>query len=275
MSRARPRSFAALALAAVVAGPGCLSLGHKPIALAPECAAACDDVPCACRGKVYVFLLSGFDPLDLDHVSDFRAALIRAGFTKVYNGQFYHDRFFAKEMRRLSTEQPDAKFVLVGFSLGAEAAVSLAKSVGEHRIPVALLASVDPYWWSSAPTNKPDNVEQVMHVHGERLLIPPTLSVGQDVQIPASFPSNVTANAFTVETLARSLANVAGTLPPPGAPPAAEPPDEMPSPRPVARADAPSDAWDFLRPMAKLPSLTGSPGEERTSLRPVMPRLAE
>src|SRR5438552_2567757 len=136
MSRARPGSFAALALAGFVAGPGCLCLDRKSIPLAPNCAAACDDVPCACRCKIY--------------------------------------------------------------------------------------------------------------------LIPPTLSAGQDVQIPESFPANVTANALTVETLARALANVAGSLPRPEvAPPPQEMVDDTPTPRPIARTNCPPDAWDFLKPMAK------------------------
>jgi pimeloyl-ACP methyl ester carboxylesterase len=266
-----------LLTAASIGGPGCMAINPKPIPLAPECTAACADVPCQCRGKVYVFLMSGFDPLDLDRVGDFRAALIRAGFTKVYNGQFYHDVYFAKEMHRLATEEPDARFVVVGFSLGAEFAVSLAESVGHQGIPISLLASVDPYWWSTAPAKSPSNVQQVMHIHGEPLLFAQRASAGAEVQIPESFPANVTAHPLAVETLARALANVAGTLPPPPASPVPQLADDLPTPRPVTRTSNPRDAWDFLKPTASLRGLApidplpAATGGERTSLRPAQP----
>jgi hypothetical protein len=262
---------------ASIGGPGCMALDPKPIPLAPECTAACTDVPCQCRGKVYVFLISGFDPLDIDRVGDFRKALVRSGFTKVYDGQFYHDRFFAQEMRRLASEEPDARFVVVGFSLGADVAVSLADYVGKQGIPIALLASVDPYWWSSAPSKTPPNVQQVMNIHGERLFMPQTASAGAEIQIPETFPTNITANPLTVESLARALAGIAGALPAPAPSPEPQLADEEPTPRPVARSGKPADAWDFLKPIASLRGLwpgdiaTSAPVAERTSLRPVQP----
>jgi hypothetical protein len=264
-----------LAIAAgIAASSGCMSLNPHPIPLSADCTAACGDVPCPCRGKVYVFLLRGFDPLDLDRVDDVRTALNTAGFTKVYDGQFYHERYFAEEMRRLSREEREARFVVVGFSLGAQAATGLAETVAKEGIPIALLASVDPYWWSSAPRRKPANVEQVMHVHGERLLFAPTLSAGADVQIPGAWPSNVTANPLAVETVARALANVAGTLPKPSNTRAPDFAGDLPTPRPIARNDGTRDAWDFLKPLATLPS-SGNSNEERTSLRPVQPILVD
>jgi hypothetical protein len=278
MSRHR-QSLRGLGLAVLIASSGCMALNPHPIPLAPECTTDCAEIPCSCRGKVYVFLMSGFDLFDMDRVNDFRTALIHAGFTKVYNGQFYHDTYFASEIHRLALEEPDARFVIVGFSLGADYAVSLAESVGHYGIPVSLLASVDPYWWSSAPTTNPPNVQQVMHIHGEPLLFPNRTSAGMDVQIPETFPTNITSNPLTVEALARALASVADTLPHPA--PANDPPqlsDDSPTPRPVHRAEGPRDSWDFLKPIASLKSLAvdeaavaAQPGGERTSLRPVLP----
>jgi hypothetical protein len=274
------RIFGSLVLAAgLCAGPGCLCLNPKPIDLPPECTSACGHVPCACRGKVYVFLLSGFDLFDTDRVADFRAALIRAGFTKVYNGQFYHDTYFASEMHRVALQEPDSRFVLVGFSLGADEAVSLAESVSRYNIPITLLASVDPYWWSPAPAQMPRNVQQVMNVHGEPLFVAGRMSAGTDVQIPDTFPANITAHPLTVEHLARSLADIAGTLPRPEPLPSLPVIETTPTPRPVAnRRELPADAWDFLRPVANLKSLTPTEpaaipvqAGERTTLRPSQP----
>src|SRR5947208_2806060 len=108
-NRRHPRNLlATLVLAAGLSGSsGCLCLNHAPPVISQDCAAACCDAPCACRGHVYVFLMSGFDPFDFDNVGEFRKALLNAGFTKVYDGQFYHDTFFAAEMHRLALEDPE------------------------------------------------------------------------------------------------------------------------------------------------------------------------
>jgi hypothetical protein len=153
-------------------------------------------------------------------------------------------------------------------------ATALAESVGKEGVHVAMLASIDPYWWSSAPRRKPANVEQVMHVHGERMLFAPTLSSGADVQIPGAWPTNVTANPLAVETLARALANVAGAVSRPPPSPAPEYANEFPTPRPVTRGEGTKDAWDFLKPITILPAPHVS-SEERTSLRPVQPVLVD
>jgi hypothetical protein len=278
MTGPRRRFFGTLVLTALVGGPGCMGLYPKRIPIDPACEAQCCDLPCACRGKVYIFLMSGLDPLDLDHVRDCRETLIRAGFTKVYNGQCYHDSYFAKEMHRIALAEPDAKFVVVGFSLGADEAVSLAESVGHYNIPVTLLASVDPYRLSTAPTKQPANVQQVMRVHGEPLVLGNRSTPGLDVAILETFPSSVTDHPLTMEALMHSLIEIAGSVPKPAAPPTRQLAQDGPTPRPVSRADRPRDGWDFLKPVADLrkPSSVDAapvalaPGE-RTALRPAQP----
>src|SRR5439155_18932982 len=134
-----------------------------------------------------------------------------------------------------------------------------------------------------APTQMPANVQQVMHVHGEPLLVANRASAGIDVQIPETFPANITAHPLTAEHLARSLSGIAGTLPrpePTAAPPVAE---DAPTPRPViVRTDGPRDSWDFLKPVASLrgrmPLETATeptPLGERTALRSAQPAIAE
>jgi hypothetical protein len=255
MTRNRQRRrwlLGAFALAAGMLGSsGCLTLSHT-CALPPGCAETCQAVPCACRGKVYVFLVDGFDPLDFSRVAEVRSSLIRAGFTKVYNGQFYHSGWFADELRRLHTEEPDARFVVVGFASGVEVAASLAESVAKDGVAIDLLASVDAPFWSSAPQKQPANVQQVMAVHGQSLFGAADAVAGQNIEIPAGFLDNVTAHPLTLDRLANALAQVAGTVP---APTKSEPVvvETSPTPRPMAaRLAGPRDEWDFLKPTARL-----------------------
>lgn len=214
-----------LLLASLVASPGCLTLAPQMLDLPPECVQACHSLPCCSRGRVFVFLIDGFDPLDCCGVTRVRRSLIDLGFIKVYDGHFYHAAWFADEMRRLHAEEPDAHFVVAGFSTGAETARSLAESVGPDGITVDLLAVVDGPLWTAADPHKPENVVRVIHLPG-------CAAAGQP--------------------LADELTAIAGLVPVP-LPPA--PPDitELPTPRPVVPpAPGTPDAWDFLKPATRL-----------------------
>lgn len=232
-----------LLAASLVASPGCLTLCPHSLELPPECMQACRELPCCSRGRVFVFLIDGFDPLDGCGVSCVRRSLIDLGFIKVYDGHFYHSNWFADEMRRIHAEEPDAHFVVVGFSTGAETARSLAECVAADDITVDLLAVVDGPLWTAAIPEKPENVVRVVHLPG---------------------------SSVAVQPLADELTAIAGLVPVPVT--LVEPnTSDVPTPRPVAPLipSVTRDAWDFLKPVARLdaPATELPTTKEHTSLR--------
>jgi hypothetical protein len=221
--------------------------------LPTECAAACESVPCACRGKVYVFLVNGFDPFDFGRLGDVRRTLVRAGFSKVYDGQFYHAGWFADEMRRLHADEPEARFVVVGFSAGVEAAAYLTDAVARDGITVDLLASIDAPFWSNVPQQQPTNVQQVMNVHGTPLFGYPDAGTGFDIEVPVGILDGVATHPLTLDRIVSRLAEVAGTVPVAPVRPDPTTTVEAPTPRPLATLSAsPGDEWDFLKPVNRL-----------------------
>src|SRR4051812_23435403 len=99
--RTKWRSLGNLLLTAgFAASPGCMTLGPKPLDLPPECVQACQGLPCCSRGKVFVFLIDGFDPLDVCGRATVRRTLVDLGFPRIYDGHFYLAAWFADEMRR-------------------------------------------------------------------------------------------------------------------------------------------------------------------------------
>ena len=271
--RKRGRAWAAVGALALAANAGCLTCSSAYVPLPPQCVERCEAVDGSCRGKVYVFLLSGFDPLDLDDVARVRGTLIRQGFIKVYDGQFYHAVTFAKEMRTIRTEVPDARFAVVGFGAGVEQAVWLARAAEKDNIPVELLASVDAPPWSSAPGQRPANVREVLHVHGRPWLFAGPAAAGEDFELPVSAPFAVPAHPLTLERLTDGLAAIAADIPTVRSVPSSMPvlPDDAPPPRPqAARPKGPRDAWDFLKPVSRLKDVAApaaEPAPERTALR--------
>jgi hypothetical protein len=264
------RILAALLLTAGLAGSsGCLTMGCKPTELPSDCLEACQGVPPACRGKVYVFLIDGFDPFGFCHVADVRKCLLSAGFTKVYNGHCYHTRWFADEMRTLHTDEPDARFVVVGFASGVEAAKCLADAVADG-VTIDLFATIDAPCWSKVPLQQPENVQSVLSLQDESLLGGPAKLVAN---ASGDSVDAVEAHQPPVRQLTAALITIAGSVPVSVATPISLTTEaELQSPRPlVTRSATLRDDWDFLKPVVRLgdaaqTSETNPPGE-RTAAR--------
>ena len=72
------------------------------------------------RAKVYAFLMNGADILELYGFYELPQELTCAGFPKVYYAQRSDREWFRKELHRLHRDDPDARFLLVGFGSAAD-----------------------------------------------------------------------------------------------------------------------------------------------------------
>src|SRR5438105_2017738 len=109
---------------------------HPVAAPQPELAAPCTTLPPCSRDHVYVFLIPGLDPLNFANLSGVRDYIQGLGFHKTYYGQLYHTAYFNKEMHRIREVDPDAHFVLIGFSFGANMVRDLALSAKKEGVPI-------------------------------------------------------------------------------------------------------------------------------------------
>jgi len=109
-------------------GSGCVSCGATGYGLAREAAPECE-AECCQRNHVYVFAVSGVNPLEIMALDTFREQLNRKGYAKVATGQTIHAIWMAGEMRRIRASEPDAAFVLVGTTGAATTTRWLAKKL--------------------------------------------------------------------------------------------------------------------------------------------------
>jgi hypothetical protein len=202
---------------------------------------------------VHVFVVNGFDPLDISGMGETRSTLNRLGFTKVYRGQFNHAGEFADEIKQLAEADPNARFVVVGVGAGVDAAVSLTEAVAAYGVTIDLLASVDSPFWSHAASRKPLNVERVLALHGRpSSVLPWTPSFGEDIELPDASWLGVSSHPMTTETLAAELAMIAGTVPEKVKESLARV-EEAPVPRPDSEfTRSPAAATSFLDPAENL-----------------------
>src|SRR5439155_11479436 len=113
---------------------------------------------------VHVFLIHGMDPLDFANLSGVRDYIQSLGFIKTHYGQLYHLWEFKKELRRVHEEDPEARFVLIGFSFGANMVRELANAVKQDGIVIDLLVYLGGNTLENTPPNRPDHVLHIVNI---------------------------------------------------------------------------------------------------------------
>jgi hypothetical protein len=253
--------------AALLTGPGCLGFLHPIDPSQPEFTQACKDLPRCCKEHVYIFQVHGLDPFDYANLQGLNQHLHELGFRKTYHGQLYHTSYFDKELHRIHQQDPDARFVLIGFSFGANMVRSIAQSARADGIPIELLVYLGGNTLKDIPHDRPENCAKIVNIlaqgwiwNGARL------EGAENVNLPDVYHFGSPTHRYTLQMLTRELAVVAAAVPvvqPPATMPPAAPVDE-PTPRPVAvETPAPRDEWDFLKPATSLrPPSSPAPAAE-------------
>jgi hypothetical protein len=130
-------------LAIVLANTGCVSCCSKGYGQAWKCAPDCE-LPTHCRGNVYVFMVHGVTPTTDCGLEALRAKLAECGFPKVGVGELAAAPCVWWEIKKIARCEPDARFVLLGYDLGAPAAVCVARELCAKSIPVEAVVLLDP-----------------------------------------------------------------------------------------------------------------------------------
>jgi hypothetical protein len=134
---------AGVALLLAGSGSGCATCCHqacKPVlAAGPTC-----ELPIGNRQRAYAVLVNGVTPGCGAGLDGLRDKLAEQGFSKVYYGQLCHALWMAQEMRRVQKEDPDARFVVVGYDLGGPVAARIARDAIDDGLAVDTLVLLDP-----------------------------------------------------------------------------------------------------------------------------------
>lgn len=233
-------------------GPGCLNFVHSLDAPPKEQILPSERIPTPSRNHVHIFLIHGMDPLDLANLGGLTEYIHALGYIKTHYGQMYHLWEFKTELRRVYKEDPEARFVLIGFSFGANLVRQLANAVKDEGVIIDLLVYLGGNTLENTPPNRPDHVLHIANILASGCIWNGTTLDGADnLHYDNVWHFGSPTHPQTRELLARELAVVAARVPyvervPPPLP------EEAPRPRPVrpdqARkvAPLPSD-WDFLK----------------------------
>src|SRR5262245_295902 len=222
------RAFALL-LAVLPVLAGCGHIYHVPCDAPPWRPA--DTVPECNKAAVYVFVFDSFDPFAAGQMGEVRDHLQHLGFGKTYYGWPHHLNDFELEMGTVNAERPNARFAIIGYGTGANAARKLAAFAETLGIPVDVVIYLEPAGFDP----------QVDAVGAMNTFVVRNVDLGASSAVGGTFvgrhfhKSDVPTHPFTLELIERemTLIGLSVDLPPrrPAPPVVLVPP--MPAPRDV------------------------------------------
>lgn len=200
---------------------------------------ACTAVAVDSRCHLNLFFLRGCDPLDCADVQALKETMQALGFPRAWCGHQFHVKAFKKEIARIWHDDPKARFVLVGYGSGVDAAAELARALAAQDIGVELLFGLGR------------RVTCPGSVHRQVTIVPcGAKGDGREVfEVPVGKAVDLAMHPETIEMLARECFGIAGGIPSVIDLPKMYTPEHEPTPRPVMpRAAQKRDEWDFLLP---------------------------
>jgi hypothetical protein len=274
------RLMRALVLVGMLAGTGgCVRITYPmefpPINLSychpvdfphPEQMAPSAAVPQWSRNHVHIFIVHGMDPLDFANLEGLNDYCQNLGYIKTHYGQLYHLWQFQSDLRKVHQEDRDARFVLIGFSFGANMVRELANAVKDDGIKIDLLVYLGGNTLKNTPPNQPDHVLHIVNIlatgwiwNGAKM------DRADNIDCDDVWHFGSPTHPKTLAVLARELAVVAARVPLPPALRTLPEGDELPPPRPLAPEELPrprparppaadkqqakdEDDWNFLEP---------------------------
>jgi len=244
-----------LLAAGLVTGSGCMCYLHPIEPAQRDLIEPCRGVPKCARDHVYIFFVHGMDPLDCANLTGVRDHVQELGFHKTFYGQLYHGPLFEKEIRRIHQEDPDARFVLVGFSFGANVVRSLAQTAKADGVTIDLLVYLGGNTLKNEPHDQPENACRIVNILASGCIWNgDTMDRADNIHEPDVWHFGTPTHKATLEKLTQELAEVVAQVPvvervePPA--PEGEP---APTPRRVVPPPAgPRDEWDFLKPVSRI-----------------------
>jgi hypothetical protein len=251
-----PRRSGGFLLAALclATSSGCLSFVHSLDAPPKEQLEPGELIPAICRNHVHVFLIHGMDPLDLANLAGLTEYIQQLGYISTHYGQLYHLWEFKTELRRVHEKDPQARFVLLGFSFGANFVRDLANSVKDDGIIIDLLVYFGGNTLENTQETQPEHVLHVVNILATGCIWNgTTMDRADNIHYDNVWHFGSPTHAKSRALLSRELAVVARRVPyvekaPPPPPPELE---EAPRPRPykahkVQQTTPAAPEWNFL-----------------------------
>lgn len=122
---------------------------------------------------VYVFMIHGLDPLDLADLKGLRQTIASWGYLPPRLVQFYQGKTVVREIVRLQAEQPEARFLIFGYSAGAQTTSWVINQLHDHHgIDVNTVVYAAGITLVDVERSRPAYIGKIIHIRDGGRIIP-------------------------------------------------------------------------------------------------------
>jgi pimeloyl-ACP methyl ester carboxylesterase len=193
-----------------------LGFFHPLQACDPKVVSNCETAPSDGKEHVYTFIVNGLDPLQLANLNGMTSYVRRLGFSQTHFEPLLGYRATARHIRAIRQSDPDAKIVLVGYSVGSLVVRRLANELERENIVVDRLVYLGGDFIGNTQQSRPSNVAKVVNIrgHGSMFSGYDLFFKGADIDNAVNVRLDsrhfvLPSRGQTMETLASELANLA------------------------------------------------------------------
>jgi hypothetical protein len=130
----------------------------------------------------------------------------KLGFRKPSVGSHYWRWTFQNDIRRIQREDPEARFVLVGFSVGGGVVHSIAQTLEKDGIFIDLVVYIDAHSFLHCLEKRPRNVGKVVNINSSSWLLAGRCHPGEECHhVDTFFHLAAPRQQKTLDTLCREL----------------------------------------------------------------------
>lgn len=181
----------------------------------PELLTLCQAAPDGARCHVYIFFIRGIEPVDCTNLEGVREYVHSLGFYNTYYGTWLKTASFTAQVREIHKGDPNAHFVLIGFSAGANMVRNMAQAVKRDGICIDLLVYLGGNTLYNVPHDQPENATHIVNVLARGFIWNGAqMDHAENVQLDGVWHFGSPSHPKTLEILTRQLAEVAGKVPP-------------------------------------------------------------
>ena len=130
-----------------------------------------DRFGCCRKEQVHIFGVNGLNPLCSGNFNGLCRLFRQHGFVNTYFDQLYTCNSIPDRIRAIRWKNPDARIVLIGFSLGCNSVQSIANELDEQGIAIDLVIYLVGDLIRNTPFSQPDNTDRIVNVRARGLIL--------------------------------------------------------------------------------------------------------
>jgi hypothetical protein len=201
-----------LALGTITTASGCIGY-ICPLAPPPaELSEPCQALPACCRERVHIFMVNGLTilPHVCGSMNGVAGYVEQLGFCEPRVASHYWRWCFQNEIRKIHQEDPEARIVLVGYSIGGSVVYSMAETLEKDGIFIDLIVYLDAHSFIHDLNHRPGNVGKVVSINSSSLWLPGKCHVGEDCHhVDTFWHLALPRKDETLQTLGQALSDLA------------------------------------------------------------------